>query len=1798
MDRQNVSITEGYETIKTYPFSDSNPLPAMAISKTVSSFYPYFMIDGYTDQAVNKNWKVVKLENDFITVTVLPEVGGKVWGAIEKSSGKEFVYLNHVMKFRAIGIRGPWTSGGIEHNFGLDLGHAPWAAASVDYIIVNNPDGSVSCVVGGLDLASRSEWRVKINVPKDKAYFETEALWFNPLPLHQAYLSWENAAFKATDDLQVYFPGNYHIGHDGLASPWPIDSKGRDLSLYKNNNFGGSKSYHVVGDYRNWFGGYWKNLSFGFGHWSPYTDAPGKKLWIWSLAREGGIWEDLLTDRDGQYIEAQSGVKLNQAAEKSGYHSPFRQLSHKPFYAETKTDYWFPVKETGGMVDANIYGTLNVKAIKDSLYVSISPLQQIEDNLVISINSNEVFSEKVNLEPMKTFRRSLVVGANSDDMLTVNLGNRKLYYSRKSESIILRPVRTSDSIKDFNSGERLFRMGEEQNAMRNYIEAMDLYKKCVEKEPTHSEALARIAELYYRKGQYEEGIPYARAVLEFSAYDGAANYIYGTLQDKLNKTDEALEAFSIASRTMEFRSAAYAQIAAIELKKKNFEQAVNYSRKSLDFNKYNLTAASYLISANRKLNKAEKATEAFNELLQIDPLNHYARFEKYLSASDTATGRTAFQSGIQNEFPHETYLELAIQYANTGMYEEAIKALELAPAYPTVYYWLAYLYRNTSKQKSEEYLNKAVAISPWLVFPFRMETMPVLEWARQQRHSWKTVYYSALIQWNNNNLIKAKELFERCGSEPDYAPFYTSRGILLSDDKTKQDDVLKDFKRAILIDPKEWRTWHALSCFYESNGSFSEQFENAKTAYQRFLSNPVISVDYARAMLNVKRPKECIDVLNKTLILPQEGAREGHEIFEMANIALALNNIEQKKHKKAVEYLEQAKQFPEKLGAGKPYDPDYRLQDYLLAYCAKQLGDEQKSMQCYRNIIDFSSDHERFNSAINSTSNYIGILVLDKYGKEKQATELMEGWKHFQDSLSTWHISDFKMSPQMEWVMAKHYNNSTDTKALESKITGAGKESQFTLLLRALKLVEEKHFNIRTFEEPLLPVPQQLRFTDNRFNLDKSWAVNLNGIDNKIPAVLSLQEELLIRYKLKLNTGDGEQNNSISLIIKDGAVKIGNTTDTNRAALKCQAYRLEMSANKITIVANAAQGLFYGVQSLLQLLQEQEEKLFYPEGELTDWPDMNLRMIYWDDAHHLEKPDVLKREIRQASFYKINGFALKLEGHFQYKSAAPIVEPNAMSAAQYQELTDYAAAHYVQLIPYLDAPAHVSFILKHPEYKDLRAFPNSNYQFTVNNPKTYQLLSGMFKELIDANKGVEYVLLSNDEAYYTGKAADEIGPAKSLGGNGKLLAQFIDRMADTLKGYGRKVIFWGEYPLTLDDIKKMPRHLINGVYESSWASAFRERGIRQLIYTSMQGEEPLFPNYYPLPPGKTLHEENAKLTARVPGLLKAITQAVDEKKADLAGVIVAGWADAGLHPQTFWLGYATGAAMGWNHSGANADDLAERFYTTFYRTGNANIKRVYELASRQAQFYEDSWEWEPSDSRTPIFGNSADVFVTPKPALDQRLLMLPTPDSNDLSLKFNWADSNNKRLQLAQSFLKENDELTLLLNNLNVENNQYNIEVIKTVASLCRQNISMLLYLKKISELLQSASEMSNKNPENALSMIDQSLNLAALIKRERNNVLDSSVNVWYNDWLPLVSEANGRKYLHAMDDVKDHRPLRTADMSYLIYRELKYPMDKWADEIVKTRNEFAHSHSLKQRVFNLKWKEYTKDNYLNISIL
>lgn len=728
----------------------------------------------------------------------------------------------------------------------------------------------------------------------------------------------------------------------------------------------------------------------------------------------------------------------------------------------------------------------------------------------------------------------------------------------------------------------------------------------------------------------------------------------------------------------------------------------------------------------------------------------------------------------------------------------------------------------------------------------------------------------------------------------------------------------------------------------------------------------------------------------------------------------------------------------------------------------------------------------------------------------------------------------------------------------------------------------------------LLPVPQQASLSTKRYKLDDSWTLDAAGIAKDDPAVLSLIAELKERFGVRLQS-KGKSGRSIRLSVNPGSVMIGKTIDTNTTAIKKQAYRVNLAAARISVTANAAPGLFYGVQTLLQLLQSANDGTYYAGGEIVDWPVMDLRMIYWDDAHHLERLDALKRVIRQASFYKINAISIKLEGHFQFSTAKPIVEPYAYTPKEYQELTDYARARYVELVPYLDAPAHISFILKHPEYAGLRAFPNSNYELSVTNPKADDLILGMLDDLMNANKGGKYVLLSTDEAYYVGMAESEKARAKELGGNGRLLAEYITRISNKLHAKGRKVIIWAEYPLTPGDITSLPSHVINGVYNGEWSPKFKAHGMRQLVYTSVQGEEQLFPNYYKMtatPQGNTTAiitdemQEGGSAKGRVAEALETVNAAVDAGNANLMGVVVAAWADAGLNPETFWLGYAAGASAGWNNHSVTPQDLTNRFYLSFYGNKITDMNKVYQLLSTQAEFYAKSWEWEPSDKRTPIFGNSDKIYDTAQPVRDQAIPYLPVPSGKDLSLNTNWNEKNKERLALAEKFLEENNELVNLLhrNLASADYQHYNLQVLLSVAQLCRQNLKMLLGLRRVNNFLRLSSNAAASNPAIAVSLLDHAIDELKVIRDHRNEVLQAATAVWYQDWFPRVSEANGRKYLDLADDVKDHRPARTVDMSYLIYRELNFPLGKWADAAVKARNQFAEINNLPVISKTLDW--------------
>ena len=964
----SATIKEEMMSLDTYDFSKPNPVPILTDNAKI---FPYFKYEGYENIAKKKNWKVVTLENDFIKVFVLPEIGGKVWGAIEKSTGEEFLYKNEVIKFRNISMRGPWTSGGIEFNFGI-IGHHPSTATPVDYVVKTNDDGSVSCVVGSADLPSNTDWRVEIRLEKDKAYFETNASWYNGSPIDQSYYNWMTAAAVVSDDLEFIYPGNQFLEHGGTAKPWPIDEEGRDLSLYKNNNFDKDISEHVVGDYKDFFGGYYHNRKFGFGHWAPYEEMPGQKLWLWSMARSGAIWEDLLTDTDGQYMEFQAGRLLNQYS--PGEINPISQANFEPYVLDRWTEIWFPFKEIGGMVDATEYGVLNVKETDKVLYIGINALQSLNDKLRVSINGKEVYSEEISLKPMGVFSKELALQESGE--IVVELGDKKLFYTSKGESpLIIRPFIDDENVK-VSKSQQLYHEGWEALKFRDYELASKKLNELVDFDPSHQDGLLKLAGLEYRKTDYHKALEYVSRVLKLDTYNTEANYLAGIIYRALNDSINALESFGWAARSMKYRSVSYAQMAEIYFSLQNLERANLYANKALDYNTYNLNARKIKLLLQRKNNSSNAFNEEYNALIKIDPLNHFALIESQLLSGDTPL---IMPKEINNEFPDESILELAIYYKDLGLVSEAMEILKLSKtSNAKIHLWAAHLAQDMASGPNNEYLGKAIADPVDFVFPYRQETIDVLQWAISQNANWKFKYYLAQNYIAVGQKTLGLQLLKECGNEPDSDIFYRFRAKMFKNEDYAANE--KDYLKALQLNNTDWKLREVVIQFYLDNDKIEAAYKLAKKSYSKYPKNANIGLIYAKSALLNNQYGKTIEVLNDILILPFEHASESKKIYTDAHILMALDNMQSKDYKRAISFLESSKEWPENLGVGKPFHADERLQDYLLAVNFELLKDSRKSEQLLTNILSYQNNNKKMVSA----NELFELLSLKKLGKSAE----------------------------------------------------------------------------------------------------------------------------------------------------------------------------------------------------------------------------------------------------------------------------------------------------------------------------------------------------------------------------------------------------------------------------------------------------------------------------------------------------------------------------------------------------------------------------------------------------------------------------------------------------------------------------------------------------------------------------------------------------------------------------------------------------------------------------------------------
>lgn len=1028
---QQATVTETVETVKTYPFSDPDP-----VADPSDLFYPYFRFDGFSAKGTDRQWKVVSLENDYIKLTLFPEIGGKIWGAVDKTTGKEFIYNNHVVKFRDIAMRGPWTSGGIEFNFGI-IGHAPTSSTPVDYVTRQKPDGSVSCYVSSYELVTRTLWTVEVNLPKDKAYFTTTTTWHNSSSIDQPYYQWMNAGYPAAGNVEFCYPGTNYIGHGGELHSFPLDEQGRDISWYEKNDFGNSKSYHIVGKYNDFYGAYWHDNDFGSIHHADYDEKLGMKIFLWGLSREGGIWEDLLTDTNGQYIELQSGRMYNQPASNSSL-TPYKHTAFGPQATDRWTEYWFPVKGIKGVSKASRIGALNVLREDGFLKLYFSPLQKLSTTIKLYEGEKEMNSIPLNCGVLETWKDSIPLNkAVAAGRLKVVVGEDLLVYSEvPSDNITSRPKQLPADF-DWSSAYGLYTQGEQWMNQKVLDKAEKFLLASLEKDPYFVPALTDLASLYYRQGRYDEALARCETALSINTYDGDVNYLYGLCNMALGNHTDAKDGFSVASYSPGVRSAAYEKLAEMYLMDRNWTKAEHYALRSKEFNQMNLSADHVLMVVYRKTNQPEKAKALIDPLLEDLPLYHAARFEQLYQGEGSGHPIDDLQSLIRNELPFETYMELAEWYESVGYTEEALSLLSCAGNYPIALYKQAYLLHQAGNDdESRGMLQRAGALSPAMVFPFRPSSLKALEWAKTVQPDWKIDYYEALIRWANQDKAKALELLENCG-EADYAPFYLSRASL-----KEGESRLADLLKAEQIE-MSWRTGFALINHYVANNQWQKAVETGKKYTKKYPSNYYIGLKYAKALCETGQYQPCISLLSRMQVLPNEGSYAGRAVYREANLYRAMEQLSHKNYKQVVKSVETSKEWPENLGVGKPYDNmiDNRLEDYLEAKAAAGQGDSRKTSALLAAVADYTISRSHFESG-----NLLSALALRESGKVQEADHMVAAWSTDfpENRVVQWCTAIYRGEKEKAVGMLQSRNDQTNTTPWEASF----RDSNFDLIVR------------------------------------------------------------------------------------------------------------------------------------------------------------------------------------------------------------------------------------------------------------------------------------------------------------------------------------------------------------------------------------------------------------------------------------------------------------------------------------------------------------------------------------------------------------------------------------------------------------------------------------------------------------------------------------------------------------------------------------------------------------------------------
>ncbi len=946
-----VRAWEGTITIPTYGWAeDVNPKfwaleGQVKFSTTVkgSIVYPYTMQDHLYRIKGDRTYKALFLENEYLKVTCLPELGGRLHSVYDKTEGKEMFHLNKVIKPGMIAMRGAFISGGVEWNAGPQV-HTVTVASPVDALIGRNGDGSAYLEVNNLEKSLRTRWTVRLTLHPGKAYLDEKIRIFNPTDAISPYYFWNCTAFPNQPGTRFIYPMTLGTDHHGVRFfSWPIH-EGKDISWLK--NYETSASIFSVDCAFDFFGAYDVDMDRGIVQVADHHELSGKKAWTWGNWDFGLVSQQNLTDDDGPYIEVQSGPLPTQSD--YGMLLPRQEVSWR--------EWWYPVH---GLGDGFEYATKDVaiQTIREDGELKLHILSTANFSRAIctlSQGGDILLKKTVNLSPKNPQILTLNEGTKSPVDVSIKTRKGQVLACFVTPLPIPKisppePSKLMTKPDEQLTLEEKYLKGRKYDLATNRNKAREYYGKALAEDARYSPALRALAVLDIEAGLYEKAVQRLTTALSRDGTDGLSWFFLGVSHLRLGDSNETLRCAYKAVRCLGTASLGHDLAGRAYMRSGDYLKAVEAFERAVQLNQKDTKAKNHLLLAlyaagNKKLayrNAKERIVRNPTDLVPraLIALQNKGQMERFVRKARAFVGEDDFQM-----------LETSLVFGELGLVNEAIRLLsavcvEAVPENersPLPIYYLAYFASMKKDQtKARAYLNEAAGIYRDFIFPSRPEAIEVFKCAIEENSDDAYAHlHIGNLYCHLGRLSEAVRHWERAANlDPSLSVAFRNLGLYAWAVENDLSKAERFYRKAITARPKDQALYRDLADVLFASNKRPEAITVLESTPFEILRRADVIIMLAQAYLDERRYGNAIDLLESTpYFVNWEGQTITWDIFNKAHLERGKERFENEDFEGALQDFEAALTYPENIGVGRSNRPPEAPAQYWRGKALQALG--------------------------------------------------------------------------------------------------------------------------------------------------------------------------------------------------------------------------------------------------------------------------------------------------------------------------------------------------------------------------------------------------------------------------------------------------------------------------------------------------------------------------------------------------------------------------------------------------------------------------------------------------------------------------------------------------------------------------------------------------------------------------------------------------------------------------------------------------------------------------------------------